>query len=79
MGEEINEGRALDVQIGGDHYKGFVIQPIEFSTRNGLGFIQGCVVKRICRYKEKGGKGLEDLKKIKHEIDVLIDLEGWGE
>jgi len=65
----------LAIQIGGDHYKDFNIQPIEFITRNKLGFIQGCVVKRICRYNVKGGKGKEDLLKIKHEIDVLLTLE----
>jgi hypothetical protein len=67
---------ALDVQVGGDHYKRFAIQPIEFTTKNKLSFIQGCVIKRICRYNLPGGKGLQDLEKIKHEIDCLIDLEG---
>lgn len=67
---------ALDTQVGGDHYKHFAIQPTEFITKNNLGFLQGCVVKRICRYKLPGGKGLEDLQKIKHEVDMLIELEG---
>lgn len=65
----------LLTQVGGDHYKDFIIQPIEFITKNKLGFIQGCIIKRICRYNKKGGKGKEDLLKIKHEIDILIDLE----
>ena len=65
----------LDTQIGGDHYKHFAIQPIEFTTRNRLGFIEGCVVKRICRYNRPGGKGLQDLLKIKHEIDCLIAID----
>ena len=65
----------LEIQIGGDYYKGFNIQPIEFITRNKLGFIQGCVIKRICRYNLKGGKGGEDLLKIKHEVDILLNLE----
>jgi len=63
---------ALDVQIGGDHYKNMEIQPIEFITRNKLGFIEGCVIKRICRHAAKNG--VEDLRKAKHEIDVLIEL-----
>ena len=65
----------LDVQIGGDHYRQFPIQPIEFITRNRLGFIQGDVVKRICRFNQPGGKGLQDLLKIKHEIDCLIKID----
>jgi hypothetical protein len=65
----------LTVQVGGDHYKHFAIQPIEFSTRNRLGFIEGCIIKRICRYNRPGGKGLQDLLKIKHEIDCLITID----
>jgi len=67
---------ALKTQVGGDHYKGFEIQPVEFTTKNKLGFLPGDIVKRICRYKIPGGKGLEDLRKIKHEIDLIIELEG---
>lgn len=63
----------LDVQIGGGHYKSFKIQPVEFIFTNNLGFLEGCVIKRICRFRDKNGK--EDLLKIKHEIDLLIELE----
>jgi len=73
---EMIQGSALDVQVGGDHYKGFIIQPVEFIMRNRLHFLQGCVVKRICRYNLPGGKGVEDLDKIKHELDLIADLEG---
>ena len=66
---------AFETQIGGDHYKDFEIQPTEFIHRNGLGFLQGCIVKRACRYKQKDG--LKDLRKIKHEVDMLIELEGY--
>ena len=64
---------ALDTQVGGDHYKKHVIQPVEFITKNKLGFLEGCVIKRICRYEDKNGR--EDLEKIKHEIDLLIELK----
>ena len=70
------QGSPLQRQVGGDHYKTFAIQPIEFSTRNGLGFIQGDIVKRICRYNRPGGKGLEDLLKIIHEVELLMEMEG---
>lgn len=64
---------SLDTQIGGTHYKNCAIQPVEFITKNKLGFLEGCVIKRICRYEDKNG--LEDLKKAKHEIDLLIELK----
>ena len=68
--------RALDEQIGGDHYKNYKIQPIEFSYHNGLGFIEGCIVKRICRYKNSEIP-LKDLEKIKHEVDLIIEMGGY--
>jgi len=73
---EMPQGSALETQVGGDHYKRFVIQPVEFIMHNRLSFLQGCVVKRICRYNLPGGKGIEDLDKIKHELDLIADLEG---
>jgi len=63
---------SLDIQVGGDHYKDMKIQPVEFITTNNLGFLEGCIVKRICRWREKDG--LKDLEKIKHEVDLLIEL-----
>jgi hypothetical protein len=65
----------LDTQIGGDHYKNFAIQPIEYATKNHLGFIQGDIVKRITRYNQPTGKGRQDLEKIIHEAQILIHLE----
>lgn len=63
--------KASDVQIGGDHYKGKGIQPIEFILSNDLGFIEGNVIKYIFRWKHK--RGLEDLEKARHYIDLLIE------
>jgi len=34
-------------QEGGCHYKDMPIQPVEYIHKNGLGFIEGCVVKYI--------------------------------
>ncbi|HSG31032.1 MAG TPA: DUF3310 domain-containing protein [Thermodesulfobacteriota bacterium] len=65
--------RATDKQIGGNHYKSFAIAPIEFITKNKLSFIQGCIVKYICRYDKKNGK--EDLDKIIHYCELLKELE----
>lgn len=65
---------ALDTQVGGTHYSEMAIQPAEFIERNKLSFLEGCIVKRICRWRRKDG--LQDLLKIKHEVDLLIELEG---
>jgi hypothetical protein len=64
---------ALETQEGGDHYKTMVIQPVEFITRNGLGFCAGNVVKYVCRHHLKNGK--EDLLKARHYIDLILQLE----
>lgn len=70
---DITDGSALDVQVGGGHYKKKAIQPVEFISANGLNFLEGCVVKRITRWRDKNG--IEDLQKIKHEVDLLIEME----
>jgi len=64
---------ALKEQVGGNHYKSFKIQPIEFITINDLGYIVGNVIKYVCRYKLKNG--VEDLRKARHYIDLLIESE----
>lgn len=60
-------------QVGGDHYKNLAIQPVEFIHRNRIGFVEGNAIKYLCRWREKGG--IEDLKKARHYIDLLIELE----
>ena len=68
--------RALDVQEGGGHYKGMAIQPFEYIHANGIGFAEGCVVKYVSRWRTKGG--VEDLRKARHFLDLLIEAEGKG-
>lgn len=64
---------ALDVQISGSHYKTLKIQPIEFIHANNIPFIEGNVIKYICRWRSKNG--IKDLEKVKHYVDLLIELE----
>tara|TARA_Y100000592_G_scaffold61124_1_gene95497 strand:- start:137 stop:391 length:255 start_codon:yes stop_codon:yes gene_type:complete len=72
-GERATES-ALDRQVGStQHYKDFKIQPIEFITANKLSFIQGNVIKYICRYDKKNGK--EDIDKAIHYCELLKELE----
>jgi hypothetical protein len=74
---------ALEKQVGGSHYRDMVIQPVEYILANGLGFIEGSVIKYVSRHKSKGG--VEDLRKARHFLDLLIEHEtrdepkGWGE
>ena len=72
-GERATE-RALDRQVGStQHYKDFKIQPIEFITANKLSFIQGNVIKYICRYDKKNGN--EDIDKAIHYCELLKELK----
>lgn len=64
---------ALDRQEGGDHYKDMPIQPAQYIHANALGYFEGNVVKYVSRWRKKNG--VEDLKKARHYIDLLLDLE----
>jgi len=63
---------ALKIQEGGDHYND-PIQPVEYIYANNIPFIEGNIIKYISRHRKKNG--LEDLKKARHYINLLIDLE----
>lgn len=63
---------ALSEQIGGGHYKNFPIQPAEFIEKNHIPFLDGCVIKRMCRHEAKAG--VEDLRKAIHEIRLIMQL-----
>ena len=65
---------ALDIQIGGEHYKTAKIQPIQYIEANGLGFLEGCVVKRITRHDKPTGKGRQDIEKAIHELQLLLEF-----
>lgn len=59
-------------QVGGDHYKQ-AIQPWDYVAANNLGYFEGNIVKYVTRWRKKGG--IEDLKKARHYLDKLIELE----
>lgn len=67
------ESPANRSQVGGDHYRNMKIQPVEFITANSIAYLEGNVIKYICRHRSKGGA--EDLKKAKHYIDLLLQHE----
>jgi hypothetical protein len=68
-----NVATPMEIQIAGNHYKGKKIQPVEYIHANNLTFLEGCIVKRITRWRDKDG--FQDLEKIKHEVDLMIEME----
>ena len=67
----------LEKQVGGDHYKQFAIQPVEFIHRNKIGFLEGNAIKYICRHNktENLAKGKQDLEKAIHYLQLLLEFE----
>lgn len=65
--------KATDIQVGGQHYRDMKIQPIEYILENGLGYCEANVIKYVSRWRHKNG--VEDLRKAKHYIEILIERE----
>jgi hypothetical protein len=65
---------ALDLQVGGDHYKGCGIQPVEYIHANNLGYLEGNVIKYITRHRTKG-EGRKDIEKAIHYAQLILELE----
>ena len=63
----------FDVQEGGDHYKDFPIQPALFCQKNRIPWCEANIIYYACRHKSKNGR--EDLQKIKHYVNMLIEME----
>lgn len=65
--------QVLKNQVGGDHYKKYPVQPIEYIMANRLDFAQGNIVKLATRFRDKGGA--TDLRKLKQYADFLLASE----
>ena len=65
---------ALDVQVGGNHYRQGGIQPVQYIEANDLKYLEGAVVKRVTRHDKEGGKGRQDIEKAIHELELLLEL-----
>lgn len=69
---------ALDVQIGGDHYKKLgAYQPWEVLARcltpaELRGFAKGTVIAYLMRERDKGG--LADISKARHTLQLFEEL-----
>ena len=64
---------ATDIQIGGNHYSKMEIQPIEYIMKNKIPYCEANVIKYLSRWRSKNG--VEDLRKARHYIDMLIEAE----
>ena len=71
--EDWDAVRAVDRQVGGDHYKDFKIEPIEFILANEIGYCEGNIIKYICRHAAKGG--IQDIDKVIHYCELLKELK----
>jgi hypothetical protein len=67
------EEDALAKQVGGNHYASMKIQPVEFIAANNLGFLEGNIVKYVCRHHAKNGA--EDIKKALHYCELLLQTK----
>jgi hypothetical protein len=63
---------SLDAVNQPSHYARFIIEPATFNAANGLSFLEGNVVKYTVRAPYKG-KRLEDLRKARRCLDMLIE------
>ena len=73
---------ARNTQVGGKHYSSKAIQPwdamqVWMTHEQFRGYLRGNVIKYLARCDDKGG--VEDLKKARHYLDKLIELEENGE
>lgn len=63
---------AIDIQIGGDHYKKYRLQPIQFADENWWPASLAYALKHITRHQDKLGR--QDLEKAKHYIQLRAEV-----
>ena len=71
--EKAPQKGANSKQVSGSHYSDKEIQPWDYIYANNLCYFTGNCVKYVSRWKDKGG--VDDLKKARHYLDKLIELE----
>lgn len=69
-GVHLAQGSYSDA-VNPTHYSRFPIQPIDFIIKNKLSYLQGNIIKYVCRFDAKNG--VEDLKKAKQYLEWLIE------
>lgn len=56
-----------------EHYTQWAMEPFTFLFLNNVPFPEGNVIKYIMRWRKKNG--IEDLKKARRIIDMIIEME----
>jgi hypothetical protein len=64
---------ASEQQVGGDHYKGGDMQPIDVIDAFSLDFYEGSALKYLLRHRKKNGK--EDILKAIHYLQLLLERQ----
>lgn len=64
---------AACTQVGGDHYVKRAVGPWDIWAEYGMNAFEGAVLKYLLRWRDKNG--VEDLKKARHTLDKLIEIE----
>ena len=71
--ESLETSNPLQTQVGGNHYKDFKIQPIEYIHANGFDFISSNIIKYASRHRYKNKD--EDVKKVIHYALLSLTLD----
>ena len=72
-GVDVGTPKASEVQIGGNHYSKYPIQPTRYIEENGLSWSQGNIIKYATRYKDKNGA--KDVAKVIHYAQLILERE----
>lgn len=65
--------RALDRQVGGDHYKKYALQPVEVAWAWNLDFPDGSALKYLFRWATTRNR--VDLEKLRHWAEIILEHE----
>lgn len=68
--------KAIDMQVGGNHYKNMPMQPVELFAKTRCTAFQANIWKYITRYKAKNGK--QDIEKCIHYAQLAKELKCCG-
>lgn len=68
-----NEMVKQENKIEPNYYMKYKIIPLDFILANNIPFVEGNVIKYVCRWKDKNG--VEDLKKAMSYLEKLIKKE----
>lgn len=63
---------ALETQVGGDHYKKYKLQPVQFAQINGYDTCSSYALKHITRHADKLGR--QDIEKAIHYVELRQEL-----